>query len=381
MGKYKLLIFDMDGTILDTLKDLTISTNYALKKSGLNERTQSEVRSFVGNGIKKLIERAVPENTEEETSKKVFSDFNEYYKDHCYDFTKSYDGIEELLKKLKKEGYKTAVLSNKADYAVKELSDKFFGELFDYSAGVKENMKTKPSPDGVIEIMKNFGIPKESTLYIGDSEVDILTAKNAGVDCVSVDWGFKSKKFLEENGANIIVSTADELYEKITEQKIIIREFKSEDIPFMTDIWNEVVKEKNAFPQEDCLSESSALSFFSQQTETKVALNEETGEIKGLYILHPNNIGRCGHIANASFAVSKNSRGRHIGEKLVKDCLNTAKEHGFEILQFNAVVETNFAARRLYERLGFKQLGTIPRGFKVSGREYENICLYYKTLI
>ncbi len=381
MGKYKLLIFDMDGTILDTLKDLTLSTNYALKKCGLALRSENEVRSFVGNGIRKLIERAVPENCPKETITKVFSVFNDYYKNHCFDFTKSYPGITDMLKKLTQKGYKTAVLSNKADYAVKELSDKFFGGLFDYSAGVKENMKTKPSPDGVFEIMRNFNIPPENTLYIGDSEVDILTAKNAGVDCISVDWGFKSRSFLEENGANIIVSTANELYEKITEQKIIIREFKNEDIPFMTDIWNEVVEAKNAFPQTDCLTESSALLFFSRQTKTKVAVNKETGEINGLYILHPNNIGRCGHIANASFAVAKNSRGQHIGEKLVKDCLNTAKEQGFEILQFNAVVETNFAARRLYERLGFKLLGIIPHGFKVSDREYENICLYYKKLI
>ena len=215
MKKYKLLIFDMDGTILDTLKDLTLSTNYALKKCGLALRSEKEVRSFVGNGIRKLIERAVPENCEKETVNKVFSVFNDYYKDHCFDFTKSYPGITDMLKKLKAEGYITAVLSNKADYAVKELSERFFGGIFDYSAGVKENMKTKPSPEGVFEIMRNFDVPPESTLYIGDSEVDILTAKNAGVDCISVDWGFKDRAFLEKNGASAIVSCAFELYEKI----------------------------------------------------------------------------------------------------------------------------------------------------------------------
>ena len=165
------------------------------------------------------------------------------------------------------------------------------------------------------------------------------------------------------------------------ENKIIVRKYEERDLPAMIRIWNEVVEDGVAFPQEECLDEKTGAEFFEEQTYTAVAENQENGQVLGLYILHPNNIGRCGHIANASFAVAKNSRGQHIGEKLVKDCLNTAKEQGFEILQFNAVVETNFAARRLYERLGFKLLGIIPHGFKVSDREYENICLYYKKLI
>jgi len=155
-----------------------------------------------------------------------------------------------------------------------------------------------------------------------------------------------------------------------------IRAYRREDIGQMISIWNEVVEEGNAFPQEECLDEISGTAFFASQTYCGVC--EDNGEIKGLYILHPNNIGRCGHISNASFAVQRNGRGLHIGEKLVKDCLKTAKEHGFDILQFNAVVEDNIHARHLYERLGFKSLGTIENGFRMPDGTYKNICPYYR---
>ncbi|HAX83398.1 MAG TPA: GNAT family N-acetyltransferase [Ruminococcaceae bacterium] len=144
----------------------------------------------------------------------------------------------------------------------------------------------------------------------------------------------------------------------------------------MKDIWNEVVDEGIAFPQEEDLTDESAKEFFNQQTYCGVAVDED-GKVYGMYILHPNNVGRCGHIANASYAVSSESRGLHIGEKLVRDCVAQAKAHGFGILQFNAVVATNIHARHLYERIGFKQLGTIPGGFRMDGGHYEDICPYY----
>ena len=159
---------------------------------------------------------------------------------------------------------------------------------------------------------------------------------------------------------------------------IIIREYEEKDISEMTIIWNEVVKDGVAFPQEDELSEETGKEFFGSQSYTGVAEND--GEIVGLYILHPNNLGRCGHICNASYAVSSMCRGQHIGEKLVKDCLEKAKKLGFKVLQFNAVVESNIHARHLYERLGFVQLGTIPGGFRMKDGHYENICPYYHTL-
>ena len=159
---------------------------------------------------------------------------------------------------------------------------------------------------------------------------------------------------------------------------MIVREYAETDLPAMIDIWNEVVEEGIAFPQEDLLDEESGKEFFASQSYNGVA--EEDGKILGLYILHPNNVGRCGHIANASYAVSSACRGKHIGEKLVKDCLVQAKRLGFSILQFNAVVESNIHARHLYERVGFHPLGIIPKGFRMKDGHYENICPYYIEL-
>ena len=161
---------------------------------------------------------------------------------------------------------------------------------------------------------------------------------------------------------------------------MIIRKFEKKDLKEMTQIWNEVVLDGIAFPQIETLDEKSAEVFFSSQTVTCVAEDEETEEITGLYILHPNNVGRCGHISNASYAVKKSVRGRHIGEQLVSDSLKRAKENGFGILQFNAVVRTNASARHLYEKLGFVPLGVIPKGFLKKDGNYEDIVPYYHEL-
>lgn len=158
---------------------------------------------------------------------------------------------------------------------------------------------------------------------------------------------------------------------------IIIRKYEPADVARMIRIWNEVVEDGIAFPQEECLNETSGAGFFAAQTYCGVAEDTAAGEILGLYILHPNNVGRCGHICNASYAVSSACRGLHIGEKLVKDCIEQAGAHGFGVLQFNAVVATNTHARHLYERIGFTQLGTIPKGFRLKNGQYEDICPYY----
>lgn len=159
-----------------------------------------------------------------------------------------------------------------------------------------------------------------------------------------------------------------------------IRAYEESDLLKMIEIWNEVVEEGIAFPQEELLTDQTGKEFFALQTYSAVAIERMTGEILGLYILHPNNVGRCGHLCNASYAVSSECRGMHIGEKLVQDCLMQAKKHGFGILQFNAVVATNIHARHLYERLGFHQLGTIPNGFRMKDGHYEEICPYYCEL-
>lgn len=161
---------------------------------------------------------------------------------------------------------------------------------------------------------------------------------------------------------------------------MIIRKYEEKDLSAMLGIWNEIVEEGIAFPQEDLLNPESGAGFFASQTYTGVAEDTGTGKIYGLYILHPNNIGRCGHICNASYAVRSDSRGLHIGEKLVLDCMEQGRVHGFGVLQFNAVVATNIHARHLYERLGFTQLGTIPKGFRMKDGSYEDICPYYHSL-
>ena len=161
---------------------------------------------------------------------------------------------------------------------------------------------------------------------------------------------------------------------------VTVRKYEEKDLPDLIRIWNEVVEDGVAFPQEECLNEETGKAFFSEQTYTAAAVDAESGKVYGLYILHPNNIGRCGHICNASYAVDADVRGLHIGEKLVSDCLVQAKAYDYLVLQFNAVVATNVHARHLYERLGFTQLGTIPGGFRMKDGHYEDICPYYFDL-
>ena len=212
---YELAIFDMDGTILDTLTDLYECTNRALTACKLPERTYEEVRRFVGNGIRVLIERAVPENCEQVVIDKVFKKFNKIYKKHCADFTKPYEGIVDLLSTLRQKGIKTAVVSNKTDYAVQDLCVKYFDGLFDCVVGVREGLEKKPSPEPINLVLDTLGIDKSKAVYIGDSEVDIQTAENAGMDCISVTWGFRDVLTLKQNGAVKLVTSPIEIYESL----------------------------------------------------------------------------------------------------------------------------------------------------------------------
>lgn len=214
--KYKLVIFDLDGTILDTLDDLTDSLNNCLAKSKLPLRTKTEVESFLGNGIRRLVQCGVPEGTKKDITETVYHDFLQYYQAHCEDKTRPYDGILELLKLLRTNGFKTAVVSNKADAAVQKLCEKFFNGLFDVAIGERENVRKKPEPDSVNEVLKQLKVSCNDAVYIGDSEVDIQTAKNANMHCITVEWGFRKREFLLNNGAQDIVTCTKELYEKIT---------------------------------------------------------------------------------------------------------------------------------------------------------------------
>ena len=204
-------IFDLDGTLLDTLQDLKASTNHALRSHGLPERTTEEVRQFVGNGVRKLIERAVPENTPQEVLEAVFADFRKHYMDHCLDATAPYPGIIDMLRRLKAQGKRMAIVSNKLDPAVKELNERFFKEYIDLAVGESDTVRRKPAPDMVNTILQTLGITKEEMVYVGDSEVDLETARRAGMDCVSVTWGFRDEEQLLAAGASRLVRSPGEL--------------------------------------------------------------------------------------------------------------------------------------------------------------------------
>ena len=215
--KLKAVIFDLDGTILDTLGDLSNSVNFALQQNSLPLRSIDEVRAFVGNGIRLLIERAVPEGTDEETLNKCFDAFKTHYKENSAVLTKAYDGIPEVLSELSAMGLKTAVVSNKADFAVQILVEEYFKGLFQYSVGEREGIRRKPYPDSVFSVIETFGVNKDECIYIGDSEVDIETAKNAGIKCICVTWGFREKEFLQSLSPDYMADTPKEILNIIGE--------------------------------------------------------------------------------------------------------------------------------------------------------------------
>ena len=210
----KAVIFDLDGTLLNTLDDLADSTNYALSKFGYPTRTIEEVRQFVGNGVAKLIERAIPEGKNNSNFEECLAIFKENYAQNMYNKTAPYNGIIEMLSNLKSKGIKIAVVSNKFDLAVKELCKKYFEGFIDFAAGENEaqGIKKKPAPDTVISVLNEFNFAPEDAVYVGDSDVDIMTAKNSKMPCISVTWGFRDEKFLLENGATILINAPSEIY-------------------------------------------------------------------------------------------------------------------------------------------------------------------------
>ena len=207
----KMVIFDLDGTLLDTLDDLCNSVNYSLRTNNFPERSLAEVRTFVGNGIRLLIERSVPEGTSKELIDKTFECFKTYYAVHCNDKTKTYPGVMDMLNELKKNGYKIAVLSNKAQYAVTKLCDIYFNNLLDDAVGARENVAKKPSPDALYICAENNNINLNNVIYVGDSDVDVATANNAGVRGIAVTWGFRSRELLIKCGAENLADNTDEL--------------------------------------------------------------------------------------------------------------------------------------------------------------------------
>ena len=211
MMKFKTIIFDLDGTLLDTLGDLSSSVNYALRQHGLPERSKAEVWRFLGNGMRWLIEQCVAEGTDEKTTEAVMRDFRQYYLEHSLDETAPYDGIGELLHQLRDMNVQTAIVSNKLDPAVKELHQHFFSDTIRIAIGESPSIRRKPAPDMVDECIRLLGCDRQTCLYVGDSEVDLLTARNASLPCCSVSWGFRDREQLIKAGATTIIDKPEEL--------------------------------------------------------------------------------------------------------------------------------------------------------------------------
>ncbi len=211
MKQYSTYIFDLDGTLLNTLGDLAASCNFALREMKMPERTTDEIRRFVGNGVKKLIERAVPKGTPSETVEQALAIFRQHYLEHGLDTTKPYEGIDEMLAELKRRGKNIAVVSNKFYDATRQLCHHFFPDTVAVAIGEREGISKKPAPDTVIAALEELGVSAEGAVYVGDSEVDVQTAQNCGIPCISVLWGFRDKDFLSENGATTFVLRPEEI--------------------------------------------------------------------------------------------------------------------------------------------------------------------------
>lgn len=219
--KYKAVVFDMDGTVLDTLDDLTDTLNFALGNNDLPLRGKDEVRMMLGNGMRALLEAAVPEGKNNPKMDSVFAAFKEYYHEHCNDKTHAYAGIPEVMKQLKEDGIKVAIVSNKVDSAVKELNEQYFAGLTDVAIGEKSGIARKPAPDTVFEALRIMGVDPADAIYVGDSEVDYQTAVNAGIPCISVLWGFRSKEYLENVGAKNFADNPIKIFSFLAKDAIV----------------------------------------------------------------------------------------------------------------------------------------------------------------
>lgn len=211
MKKYDTVIFDLDGTLLNTLEDLTDSVNYTLELYGFPSRTIEEIRRFVGNGVARLIELAVPDGLNNPQYEKSLADFRVHYSENMQNKTSTYKGILELLKQLSREDYKIAIVSNKFDKAVKGLNKLYFGEYIRVAIGESANISKKPAPDTVFKALEELCSTADKAVYVGDSEVDVKTAKNSGMICVGVTWGFRNREVLEQEGADYIIDSPEEL--------------------------------------------------------------------------------------------------------------------------------------------------------------------------
>lgn len=213
--KYRVALFDLDGTVLDTLDDLAVAVNYALEQEGFPTHTRERVCAYVGNGIGNLIQRAVPSGTSPEITERTLATFRTYYAAHCAVHTKPYDGVLDMLRTLRENGIKTALVSNKADFAVQALAKDYFEGLFDVALGERAEIARKPAPDMVYRVLRELGASTKEAVFIGDSDVDVQTAKNASLDGIFVTWGFRDADCLRAAGATHLVHSTKELTEAL----------------------------------------------------------------------------------------------------------------------------------------------------------------------
>jgi len=213
--KYKMVVFDLDGTLLFTLEDLYLAVNHCMRTFGFPERDRKTVRKTVGNGIHKLIEDFVPEARGTDRIEEIYQEFMRYYNAHCKENTRPYDGILELVDQLREDGYLVSVLSNKGDFAVQELCKQYFGDKLDFALGLKDGLRRKPYPDTLNTILKEFDLQADEAVYVGDSEVDVELAKNAHMDCISVTWGFRDREIVEALNPGRVADTPDEVLRMI----------------------------------------------------------------------------------------------------------------------------------------------------------------------
>lgn len=211
--KYEAVIFDLDGTLLNTLEDLMDSVNYALRTCGMQEKSYEEIRRSVGNGIERLLELVVPNGSKNPQFDRIYALFKEYYGVHCNDKTDLYPEIRELLDTLKQEGFLMAIVSNKYYEGVQTLKEQYFKDYLQVAIGERDGIRKKPAPDTVLAALKELKVPKEKAVYIGDSEVDIATAANTGMDCITVGWGFRTREEQEAAGGKVFVKSPMEILE------------------------------------------------------------------------------------------------------------------------------------------------------------------------
>lgn len=213
LNDYNTYIFDLDGTLLNTLDDLAASTNYALRAHGMPEHNIDDIRRFVGNGVKKLMERAVPQGLDNPLFEDTYADFRQHYMEHSLDTTQPYEGVITMLDELKRRGKSMAVVSNKFYAATQELCHHFFGDYIQVAIGERDDIRKKPAPDTVIEALRQLNVGKEGAVYVGDSDVDVATARNSGIPCISVLWGFRDRDFLIAHGATTFVTSPRQITE------------------------------------------------------------------------------------------------------------------------------------------------------------------------